>query len=133
MLYYRCKEKEVEMLNKVYFLKQFNEDILNCRNAQKYERYETAAFYRGCAQGMATAMYWANCLSVTEYNKLNERLRRSITMEEDIMWKSEKEYWEEFNNWILQFRDDFEDRPEDWDLFYTQQVEQASKEAELYF
>lgn len=49
------------------------------------------------------------------------------------MWKSEDEYWEEFHNWINQFQDDFEDRPEDWDLFYTQQVDQARKEIELYF
>lgn len=49
------------------------------------------------------------------------------------MWKTEKEYWEEFYNWIDQFRDDFDGRPEDWDLFYTNQVEQARKEAELYF
>lgn len=49
------------------------------------------------------------------------------------MWKSEDEYWEEFYNWIGQFRDDFEGRPEDWDLFYTNQVEQTQKEAERYF
>lgn len=29
------------------------------------------------------------------------------------MWKNEDEYWEEFYNWIGQFRDDFEGRPED--------------------
>lgn len=88
MLYYRCKEKEVEiMVNKDIFLKQFNEDILNCRNAQSHERYETAAFYRGCAQGMATAMYWSNSVNESEYNKLNERIRRSITMEEDYVEK----------------------------------------------
>ena len=49
------------------------------------------------------------------------------------MWKNEAEYWEEWNNWIEQFKDDFDGRPEDWDLFYTQQVEQAWKEVEVYF
>lgn len=49
------------------------------------------------------------------------------------MWKNEDEYWDEFYCWISQFKADFEDRPEDWDLFYTQQVEQAWKEVELYF
>ena len=49
------------------------------------------------------------------------------------MWKTEDEYWQEFYKWINQFRDDFEGRPEDWDLFYTQQVEHAWKEIELYF
>lgn len=57
----------------------FNEDILNCRNAHVFERYETAAFYRGCAQGM----YWSELISEDEYDKMNERIRRSITMEED--------------------------------------------------
>lgn len=42
MLYYSCKEKEY---------------ILNCHNAQLHEHYETASFYRGCVQGMVTAMY----------------------------------------------------------------------------
>ena len=46
------------------------------------------------------------------------------------MWKSEEEYWDEFRQWINQFKDDFDGRPEDWDLFYTQQVEQAWKEIE---
>lgn len=49
------------------------------------------------------------------------------------MCKNEEEYWDEFDNWILQFREDFEGRPEDWDLFYTNQVEQARKEVERYF
>lgn len=73
------------MLTKETFLKQFNEDILNCRNAQKHERYETAAFYRGCAQGMATCMYWSGVVTEDEYIKLNERIRRSITMEDDLI------------------------------------------------
>ena len=72
-------------ISKGYFLNQFNEDILNCRNAQRHERYETAAFYRGCAQGMATSMYWSGVVSENEYIKLNERIRRSITMEEDLI------------------------------------------------
>lgn len=72
------------MLNKEYFFNQFNEDIINCRNAQKHERYETASFYRGCAQGMATAMYWSGIVAESEYVELNERIRRSITMEEDV-------------------------------------------------
>lgn len=75
------------IISKRIFLQQFNEDILNCRNAQSYERYETAAFYRGCAQGMATAMYWSNIVTENEYLKLNERIRRSITMEEDYVEK----------------------------------------------
>lgn len=69
-------------ISKEYFLNQFNGDILNCRNAQRHERYETAAFYRGCAQGMATAMYWSGIVAESEYIELNERIRRSITMEE---------------------------------------------------
>ena len=73
------------MLTKETFLKQFNEDILNCRDAQSHERYETASFFRGCAQGMATAMYWSSIVSEDEFIKLNERIRRSITMEEDIL------------------------------------------------
>ena len=73
------------MLTKETFLKQFNEDILNCRNAQKHERYETAAFYRGCAQGMATCMYWSGVVTEDEYIKLNERIRRSITIEDDLI------------------------------------------------
>lgn len=72
------------MVKKECFLKQFDEDILNCRNAQKHERYETAVFYRGCAQGMATAMYWSNTITENEYDKLNDRIRRSITLEEDF-------------------------------------------------
>lgn len=72
-------------ISKEYFLNQFNEDILNCRNAQRHERYETASFYRGCAQGMATSMYWSGVVSENEYIKLNERIRRSITMEEDLI------------------------------------------------
>lgn len=75
------------MVSKEMFLNQFNEDILNCRNAQSHERYETAAFYRGCAQGIATAMYWSNTVSEEEYVILNERIRRSITMEEDYVEK----------------------------------------------
>ena len=70
-------------MKKSYFLNQFNEDILNCRNAQSHERYETASFYRGCAQGMATTLYWSGIVSEDEYVKLNERIRRSITLEED--------------------------------------------------
>lgn len=72
------------MVSKEMFLNQFNEDIMNCRNAQVYERYEIAAFYRGCAQGMLTAMYWSELISEDEYNNMNERIRRSITMEEDL-------------------------------------------------
>lgn len=73
------------MVSKEMFLNQFNEDILNCRNAQSHDRYETATFYRGCAQGMATAMYWSNIVTEKEYIKLNERIRRSITMEDDLI------------------------------------------------
>lgn len=65
------------------YLNQFNSDILNCRNAQRHERYETASFYRGCAQGMATAMYWSGIVTESEYIELNERIRQSITMEEE--------------------------------------------------
>lgn len=72
------------MLDKKVFMNQFNEDILNCRNAQSHERYETAAFYRGCAQGMLTSLYWSGIVSEAEYLKLNDRIRRSITMEEDF-------------------------------------------------
>lgn len=54
-------------VNKEYFLRQFDEDIINCRNAQRHERYETAAFYRGCAQGMVTAMFWSNIVIEKEY------------------------------------------------------------------
>lgn len=72
-------------LEKSYYINQFNEDILNCRNAQKHECYETAAFYRGCAQGMLTAMYWSELISEDEYNSMNERIRRSITMEGDLI------------------------------------------------
>lgn len=74
------------MINKEMFLNQFNEDIMNCRSAQAHERYETASFYRGCAQGMATSMYWSGIVSEDEYIKLNERIRRSITMDEDIYY-----------------------------------------------
>lgn len=75
------------MLGKKEFTNQFNEDILNCRCAQSHGRYETAAFYRGCAQGILTAMYWAELINEDEYNKMNERIRRSITMEEDYVEK----------------------------------------------
>lgn len=71
-------------MEKRYFMNRFNEDILNCRSAQEYGHYETAAFYRGCAQGMATALYWSGVVTENEYTKLNERIRRSITMEEDL-------------------------------------------------
>lgn len=71
-------------MEKSYFMNEFDEDILNCRNAQKHERYETATFYRGCAQGMITSMYWAGIIDEGEFTKLNERIRRSITMEEDL-------------------------------------------------
>lgn len=71
-------------MEKRYFMNRFNEDILNCRSAQEYGRYETAAFYRGCAQGMATTLYWSGVVTENEYTKLNERIRRSITMEEDL-------------------------------------------------
>lgn len=73
------------MVSKEMFLNQFNEDILNCRNAQSHDRYETASFYRGCAQGMATSMYWSGTVCENEYIKLNERIRRSITMEDDLI------------------------------------------------
>lgn len=74
------------MLDKKDFIKQFYEDILNCRCAQKGERYETASFYRGCAQGMLTAMYWSELISEDEYINMIERIRRSITMEEDLIY-----------------------------------------------
>lgn len=72
------------MLDKKEFMNQFNDDILNCRSAQAHKLYETAAFYRGCAQGMLTAMYWFEFISEAEYNNMNERIRRSITIEEDL-------------------------------------------------
>lgn len=72
------------MLSKKEFMNQFNDDILNCRSAQAHKRYETASFYRGCAQGMITSMYWAELISEEEFTKMNERIRRSITMEEDL-------------------------------------------------
>lgn len=72
-------------LEKCYYTNQFSNDILNCRSAQSHERYETAAFYRGCAQGMATCMYWSGVVTEDEYIKLNERIRRSITMEDDLI------------------------------------------------
>lgn len=72
------------MLSKKEFMNQFNDDILNCRSAQAYKRYETASFYRGCAQGMITSMYWAELISEEEFTIMNERIRRSITMEEDF-------------------------------------------------
>lgn len=75
------------MLSKEMFLNQFNEDILNCCCAQKRERYETAAFYRGCAHGMLTVMYWSEVISEDEYNNMNECIRRSITMEDDLYEK----------------------------------------------
>lgn len=71
-------------MEKSYFINQFNEDIVNCRYAQKLEYFETATFYRGCAQGMLTAMYWSGVIDEDEFMKLNERIRRSITMEEDL-------------------------------------------------
>lgn len=46
--------------------------------------------------------------------------------------KKKNEYWKQFYEWVEQFRDDFDDRPEDWDLFYTNQVEQAQKEFEYF-
>lgn len=72
------------MLSKKEFMNQFNDDILNCRSAQAHKRYETASFYRGCAQGMITSMYWAELISEEEFTKMNERIRLSITMEEDL-------------------------------------------------
>lgn len=72
-------------MEKSYFMNQFNLDITSCRYAQSLDRYETAAYYRGCAQGMVTAMYWANIINEDEFTKLNERIRRSITMEDDII------------------------------------------------
>lgn len=72
-------------LEKSYFLNQFNEDIMNCRNAQSFELFESAAYYRGCAQGMITAMYWSSIIDEDEFTKLNERIRRSITMEDDVL------------------------------------------------
>lgn len=74
-------------LEKKHFVNQFNEDIVSCRNAQAYERYETASYYRGCAQGMVTAMYWASIIDEDEFTKMNERIRRSITMEDDYYEK----------------------------------------------
>lgn len=72
-------------LEKSYFLNQFNEDIVSCRNAQSLELFESASYYRGCAQGMITAMYWSNIIDEDEFTKLNERIRRSITMEDDVL------------------------------------------------
>lgn len=72
-------------LEKCYYTNQFSDDILNCRSAQSHERYETASFYRGCAQGMLTAMYWFELISEDEYSNMNERIRRSITMEDDLI------------------------------------------------
>lgn len=73
------------MLDKKEFMNQFNEDILNCRSAQEHNRYESSAFYRGCAQGMLTAMYWAELISEDLYNNMNERIRCSITLENDYI------------------------------------------------
>lgn len=72
------------MLSKKEFMNQFNDDILNCRSAQAHKCYETASFYRGCAQGMITSMFWAELISEEEFTKMNERIRCSITMEEDL-------------------------------------------------
>ena len=41
------------------------------------------AFYRGCAQGLLTGMYWLEIITEEEYKKMVERIRRSITLEED--------------------------------------------------
>lgn len=71
-------------MEKRYFLAQFNENIADCRNAQKIECYESAAYFRGCAQGMVTAMYWSGIIDEDEFTRMNERIRRSITMEEDL-------------------------------------------------
>ena len=72
------------MLSKKEFMNQFNDDILNCRSAQEHKRYETSSFYRGCAHGMLTGMYWSDLINEDEYNNMNERIRRTITMEEDL-------------------------------------------------
>lgn len=71
-------------MEKKYFISQFNENIFDCRNAQKMECYESAAYFRGCAQGMVTAMYWSGVINEEEFVKFNERIRRSITMEDDV-------------------------------------------------
>lgn len=72
-------------LEKSYFLNHFNEDIVSCRNAQSLGLFESAAYYRGCAQGMITAMYWASIIDEDEFTKMNERIRRSITIEDDVL------------------------------------------------
>lgn len=72
-------------MEKSYFMNQFNLDIASCRYAQELDRYETSAYYRGCAQGMLTSMYWSGIIDEDEFNKMNERIRRSITMEDDVL------------------------------------------------
>ena len=70
--------------NKTYLTRLFNENIENCRSAMTKELDSTACYARGCAQGIASSMYIADMLTQKEFDTMCERIRRTITMEDDI-------------------------------------------------
>lgn len=70
--------------NKKYLIKLFNENIENCRSAMVKELDSSACYARGCAQGIASALYISEAIDQETFDIMNERIRRSITMEVDL-------------------------------------------------
>ena len=72
------------MKNEVnYITTLFNENIENCREAMIKGQEEMACYARGCAQGIASTLYISEAIDQETFDIMNERIRRTITMEED--------------------------------------------------
>ena len=67
-----------------YLMKLFEDNINNCREAMVANQDSMACYARGCAQGIATGMYISDMISQHVFDVMCERIRRTITMEEDL-------------------------------------------------
>lgn len=56
--------------SKEMMMESFNEAIKNCYTMIESGSKTNASFYRGVAQGLATAMYFGNLITNTEYTEL---------------------------------------------------------------
>ena len=73
------------MKRNAYLMNLFDENINNCREAMKVNQDSMACYARGCAQGIATSMYISDMISQQVFDVMCERIRRSITMEVDLI------------------------------------------------
>ena len=71
-------EKEIS-----YITTLFNENIKNCREAMIMGQEEMACYARGCAQGIASALYISKVIDQETFDIMIERIRRTITMEDE--------------------------------------------------